>query len=69
MILVTVNCRGALNIEKMRTFGGKKSARAYYDKLVGTEAGKWHIARGYETFEDAEPVLIWSCAKDPKELK
>jgi len=69
MILVTVNWRGALNIEKMRTFGGKKSARAYYDKLVGTEAGKWHIVRGYETFEDAEPVLIWSYAKDAKETK
>lgn len=66
MILVTVNWRGALNIERMRTFSEKKEARTYYDDLVGADAGKWHLVRGYETFKDSEPVLIWSSAKDKK---
>lgn len=67
MFLVTLNWRGALNVEKMRTFGGRKAARAYYEKLLGpAKLGEFHIVRGYETFEDAEPILIWSCAKDKK---
>lgn len=67
MFLVTVNWRGALNIGMMRTFPSNKRAEAleYYRSHI-KEPGKFHIARGYETFSDKEPVLIWSCAKEPK---
>ena len=66
MILVTVNWRGALNVEHIRTFTDKQEAeaRSYYESHSRNK--EWHIARGYRTYSNKPPTLIWSCAKDKK---
>lgn len=65
MIFVTINYRGALNVDAMRCFDDADEARNYYKKLARENGlGAYHGARGYELFENKEPKLIWSAAKD-----
>jgi hypothetical protein len=65
--LITLNWRGALNVEKMRVFEDVDQARNYYKKLIREDSdgsGIVHWVRGYDVSPNKEPKLIWSAAKD-----